>query len=179
MATINLGDFGGNVVVPAFTGAIAGTVLTVSAITAGVLLPGQPITGSGVTSGTVITGQLTSTAAFGATGGAGTYSVSISQTVSSEAMTGNLSVVNPHNDGFITTPSLTTAAAGVVNLEVVNPNVSVNSIVQVEATGLGTNTTQGLVINEVTPGAGFFMVNLKNGAASALNGTVTLSFSIT
>jgi hypothetical protein len=179
MADINLGDFGGNVVVPAFTASQAGSVLTVSAVSAGVLVAGQPYTGASVPTNSVITGQLTSTAPFGALGATGTYSVSTSATISSESMTGNNAVVNNHNDGFVTAP-LTTAEAGVANIQVVNNNVSVNSIVQVEATGLGSNTTQGLVINEVTPGAGFFMVNVKNSSTTAaLNGTVTLSFSIT
>lgn len=68
----------------ALTASIAGTVLTVSAVTAGVLQPGQTLSdaGSSVLAGTLITGQLT-----GSQGGVGTYSVSQSQTVASEAMT--------------------------------------------------------------------------------------------
>lgn len=68
------------------TASIAGTTLTVTAIAAGSLLAGQALTpGSGaptnITAGTLITGQLT-----GSAGSTGTYSVSISQTVSSESM---------------------------------------------------------------------------------------------
>ncbi|MFL9902182.1 phage tail tube protein [Paraburkholderia fungorum] len=60
----------------AFTGAIAGTALTVSAVTSGSLAIGQTISGAGVTAGTTITG------------GSGTaWTVSPTQTVSSEAMT--------------------------------------------------------------------------------------------
>lgn len=70
------------IVPAAFTGAISTTVLTVSAITAGNLTPGQIVTGAGVTANTVLGSQLT-----GTTGGVGTYAVSISQTVASEAMT--------------------------------------------------------------------------------------------
>ncbi len=63
------------------TGAIAGTTLTVTAVASGALYVGQVITGSGVTASTTIT-------AFGTgTGGAGTYTVSISQTVASTAIT--------------------------------------------------------------------------------------------
>lgn len=70
-------------IIPAsFTGAIATTTLTVSAITVGFLGVGQIIAGSGITAGTTILSQLT-----GTTGGVGTYSISVSQTVSSEAMT--------------------------------------------------------------------------------------------
>lgn len=68
-----------------FTGSIATTTLTVSAVSAGTIYPSMQITGTGVTAGTRIVAQLTGTA-----GGAGTYTVSVSQTVSSTAMTGDL-----------------------------------------------------------------------------------------
>lgn len=60
---------------------IATTTLAVSTLTSGTVQSGQTVTGSGVIAGTVITGQLT-----GTIGGVGTYSVSISQSVGSEAM---------------------------------------------------------------------------------------------
>jgi hypothetical protein len=66
----------------AFTGAIAGTVLTISAVSAGAVYVGQVISGVGVTAGTTITAFTTGT------GGTGTYVVSATQTVSSVAMTG-------------------------------------------------------------------------------------------
>lgn len=64
-----------------FTGAIAGTTLTVSAMQpGGSIVVGSVVTGTGVTASTIVT-------AFGTgTGGAGTYTVNNSQTVSSEAM---------------------------------------------------------------------------------------------
>jgi hypothetical protein len=65
----------------AVTGSIAGTTLTVSAVTSGALAVGQPITGTGVTAGTVITALGTGT------GGVGTYTVNNTQTVASEALT--------------------------------------------------------------------------------------------
>lgn len=64
-----------------FTGDISGTTLTVSSMTNGVLAVGSFISGTGVTAGTYIT-------AFGSgTGGAGTYTVSASQTVGSTTIT--------------------------------------------------------------------------------------------
>lgn len=66
-----------------FTGAISGTTLTVSAVSAGKLSIGQTLSGSGVTAGTKITGYGTGV------GGNGTYTVSASQTVASESMTGS------------------------------------------------------------------------------------------
>lgn len=65
-----------------FTGAISTTVLTVSAVASGVIAPGQLLVGAGITANTRILAQLT-----GSTGGIGTYTVSISQTVASEAIT--------------------------------------------------------------------------------------------
>lgn len=63
------------------TGAISGTTLTVSAVASGKLFVGQVISGSGVTPSTTITALGTGT------GGAGTYTVSDSQTVSSTTIT--------------------------------------------------------------------------------------------
>jgi hypothetical protein len=65
-----------------FTGAISGTTLTASAVT-GTIAVNQLLQDAGILAqGTEIVQQLT-----GPTGGAGTYQVSISQTVGSEAMT--------------------------------------------------------------------------------------------
>lgn len=63
------------------TGSIATTTLTVTAVTSGILAVGQIITGTGVSAGTIITALGTGT------GGAGTYTVSISQTVASTSIT--------------------------------------------------------------------------------------------
>lgn len=63
-----------------FTAAISGTTMTVSAVSSGTLAVGQAIVGSGVTDGTYITALGTGT------GGTGTYTVGISQTVGSESM---------------------------------------------------------------------------------------------
>ena len=75
------------------TGAIAGTTLTVSAVTSGTLRIGQTIEGTGVTDGTIIK-------AFGTgSGGVGTYTVSASQTVSSTTIYAMNWTVLPANDG--------------------------------------------------------------------------------
>ena len=71
------------------TGSISGTTLTVSAVTSGVIYIGAVIVGTGVTVGTSIT-------AFGTgTGGAGTYTVSASQTVASTTITSDVTVTIP------------------------------------------------------------------------------------
>lgn len=64
-----------------FTGAQSGTTLTVSSVSSGTLSVGQTITGVGIAAGTIITALGTGT------GLTGTYTVSISQSVSSESMT--------------------------------------------------------------------------------------------
>jgi len=64
------------------TASISADVMTVTAVTSGYLLEGQNISGSGVTGGTSILTQLT-----GTPGGAGTYQVSVDQTVASTAIT--------------------------------------------------------------------------------------------
>lgn len=71
-----------------FVGAISGTVLTVSSITLGAIVQGMPIYAIiGMASGTVIT-------AFGTgTGGAGTYTVSPSQTFPSGTISGGSQAV--------------------------------------------------------------------------------------
>lgn len=64
-----------------FTASISGTTMTVTAVASGTIAVGQVITGTGVTAGTVITALGTGT------GGAGTYTVSASQTVASTTIT--------------------------------------------------------------------------------------------
>lgn len=66
------------------TGSIVGTVFTDITHLAGVFVIGQTLTGNGIAPGTVITGFLTGT---GSNNG-GTYTVSVSQTLSSRTITG-------------------------------------------------------------------------------------------
>jgi len=71
----------------ALTGSIAGTTLTVTAVSSGALSVGQEVRGTGVTAGTQITALGTGS------GGNGTYTVSASQTVASSALTTNTPAV--------------------------------------------------------------------------------------
>jgi len=65
------------------TAAISGNVLTVSAVTSGVLSPGMAVSGAAITSGTTVIG-------FGTgTGGIGTYILNVAQTFSSATIYGN------------------------------------------------------------------------------------------
>lgn len=63
------------------TASISGTTMTVTAVISGAIVVGQVLSGTGVTAGTTVT-------AFGSgSGGAGTYTVSASQTVASTTIT--------------------------------------------------------------------------------------------
>ncbi len=75
------------------TASISGTTMTVSAVTSGTLKIGQTIEGTGVTDGTIIT------AFVSGSGGAGTYTVSASQTVSSTTIYAINWSVLPSTDG--------------------------------------------------------------------------------
>jgi hypothetical protein len=76
-----------------FTGAISGTTLTVASGVVGYLQIGSVITGTGVATGTTITALGTGL------GGAGTYTVNISQLVGQTAMTGD-SIIYNHEQGL-------------------------------------------------------------------------------
>ncbi len=81
----NIGIYASNAVV---TGSITLTVLTVTIVTSGTLVVGQPITGTGIADGTIIT-------AFGTgSGGIGTYTVNISQAVALTTVTQSTLVTN-------------------------------------------------------------------------------------
>ena len=128
-----------------FTGVISTTTLTASAVT-GTIAVGQVITGTGVTAGTVIT-------AFGTgTGGAGTYTVSASQTVSSTTIT----IVGLD---FLSIPSW------VKRITVMLNGVSTNGAsIEILQIGSGSFTTTGY-----SSTAGYFV----NGAASVGSGQTT------
>jgi hypothetical protein len=77
------------------TGSIAGTTLTITAVVTGVLAVGSTIEGSGVTAGTTITALVTGT------GGVGTYTVSVSQNVSSTTITAPIIVTVPTGSRWV------------------------------------------------------------------------------
>ena len=84
----------------AFTGSIALTVLTVASGLTGLVFPGMLIAGTTVAANTYVVVQLT-----GTSGGVGTYTVSVSQTVTSRALTGAMAT------------KLTVTSAGIYNLQ--------------------------------------------------------------
>ena len=80
-----------------FTASGAGTTLTVSAVTDGVISIGTVIYGSGIPYGTKITGQISGTA-----GGVGQYSTNQATTASSASvMSGAVTVLPAGNDSWL------------------------------------------------------------------------------
>jgi hypothetical protein len=109
-----------------FTGAIASSTLTVSAVTSGTLRVGQTISGTGVTAGTTITALGTGT------GGAGTYTVSTSQTVASTTISSAPSSITAATANAFTTGLGLTAAAGATTsqgAEAGSPNAFMSNLV--------------------------------------------------
>jgi hypothetical protein len=90
----------GGAVAASVTGAIAGNTLTVSAVASGALSVGQVLSGAGVTAGTRITARLTGT------GGVGTYTVSVSQTVASGTITGAAGTAYVNGVDYLVNPQL-------------------------------------------------------------------------
>jgi RHS repeat-associated protein len=121
------------------TGSIgpSSTTMTVTSVASGTLAIGQVITGSGVTAGTTIT-------AFGSgMGGAGTYTVSASQTVSSTTLTAT--------NTLLTVTGVTAGALG-VGQSVIGSGVTDGTVITALATGAG--------------GAGTYAVNLSQTVGS-------------
>jgi hypothetical protein len=89
------------------TGSISGTTLTItSAPTVGTFDIGEPIYGTGVIAGTLITAKGTGT------GGIGTYTVSVSQTVASTTISGGGEVVLFRHNGTMTSATSVRATNG-------------------------------------------------------------------
>lgn len=86
-----------------FTGSISGTTLTVTAVSSGTIAVGQTVFGTGVTEGTRIT------ALGSGTGGTGTYTVGISQTVGSESMTSTAADLNSVSVQIDQVPTISSA----------------------------------------------------------------------
>ena len=124
----------------AFTASRALTTLTVSAVSSGTIYLGMTISGVGVPSGTKIT-------AFGTgTGLTGTYTVSTSGTISSEAMTGSVA------------SKITVAQAGIYNLEWSGQFINTAAQIHEVSVWIRVNGT------DVVGSTGRVSINAKHGA---------------
>ena len=124
MSIANLIPAGATASTPATGSSIAGTTFTVGSLAAGSgpLLIGQVLSGTGVTPGTVITGY-----GSGTTGGAGTYTVSPSQTVTA------------------TTFTATSPAGGAAAFHFLN-DASNNTLQYLTITSANTNANSGSIV---------------------------------
>lgn len=125
-----------------FTGSISGTTLTVSAMSSGTISVGQALFGVGITQATVITALGTGT------GGVGTYTVNISQTVASEGM--NSATVGCVFTGSISTTTLTVTAitSGSLSLGQTIQGSGVTTGTIITALGAGTGSTGTYTLNK-------------------------------
>jgi len=116
-----------------FTGSIATTTLTVTAVLSGTIAVGQAIFGQGIAQNTVIT------AFVSGTGGTGTYTVSNSQTVTSTSIN---AVASPARvTGSISTTTLTVTAV-------------TSGTLRIGQTIEGTGVTDGTIIKAFGTGSG-------------------------
>jgi hypothetical protein len=115
-----------------FTGSTSGTTLTVTAITNGTIAAGQSLFGVGVTNETVITALGTGT------GGIGTYTINLSQTVASVQM--NSTTVGAQVTGSISTTTLTVTAvaSGTLFVGQTIQGTGVTALTIITALGMGT-----------------------------------------
>jgi len=141
-----------------FTGSISGTTLTVSAVTSGTLASGQALFGVGIAQATVITALGTGS------GGVGTYTINISQTVASEGM-------NSATVGCVFTASITTTTMTVT--AITSGSLALGQTIQ------GSGVTSGTIITALGTGTGLtgtYTVNKSQTVSSstlyALNWTV-------
>jgi hypothetical protein len=105
---------------------ISATTLTVGGVVTGSFAPGMIITGTGVTEGTTIIAQLTGTA-----GRAGTYTVSVSQTVSSRAIiavTSNTLALTGKLAGLTLAQSYSSGSDTLVNSREINRYTDIGTI---------------------------------------------------
>ena len=125
-----------------FIGSISGTTLTVTFMQSGTITAGQSLFGIGLSAETVITGQTS-----GTTGGAGVYTVNVSQTEPSEVM--NSAAVAATITGSISGTTLTvTAITGTIYPGQTIQGAGVLSGTIVTALGTGTGGTGTYTINK-------------------------------
>ena len=80
--------------------------------------------------------------------------------------------------GVITSEALTTVFGTDYVLTLTNSQIAAADIVFASVNN-GTNTTEGLAVNRVTPAAGSVAIRIRNtNAAAALNGTIKISFQV-
>ena len=142
-----------------FNGSISGTTLTVSTISSGTLAVGQSLYSVGIAAETVITALGTGT------GGVGTYTIDVSQTLASEPMntTGTGATLSATIAG--TTMTVVSVSSGTIYLgqTIQGPGITAGSVVTAFGTGSG--------------GAGTYTVSASSTVAVAVT-AYAINFSV-
>lgn len=122
------------------TGSITDSLLTVTAVGSGTVVPGGTISGTGVASGTQVTSQVTPLLPGEATGGIGRYEVSIpEQTVASTTVSGTY--------GTFTAAS---ALSGAFAIGDSLTGTGISTLTQITAFGTGTGGLGTYIVNNNT-----------------------------
>jgi hypothetical protein len=154
-----------------FTGSISGTTLTASVVSSGTLAVGQSVYGVGVTNETVITALGTGT------GGAGTYTVNLSQNVTSESLNSTATGATFTATIAGTTMTVSAVATGTIYLgqTIQGANVTAGTVVTALGTGTGGTGTYTLsVASTIGTGQTMYAINFSvlpqtDGAFSGAN----------
>ena len=153
-----------------FTGSISGTTLTVTAVSSGTIGINQSLSGVGVTSETIITALGTGT------GGVGTYTVNLSQTLASGPL--NSSTVGAKFTASIsgTTMTVTAVASGTIYLgqTIQGTGDTAGTIVSAFLTGTGgtgtyTVSASQTIASETMYGLNFSVLPNNDGAFTGAN----------
>ena len=140
------------------TAAISGNVLTVSAVTSGVLSPGMAVSGAAITSGTTVIG-------FGTgTGGVGTYILNTAQTFSSGTIYGN-AVATLDNPRRVLITAAANESAKTFTITGIGAN---GNIVSEVITGPNTTTAQSVLDYKTVTS-----ITISAAAAGAITGIGT------
>lgn len=118
-----------------FTSSVSGTTLTVTNITNGTIAAGQSLFGVGVTAETVITALGTGT------GGIGTYTINLSQTITSEQMNSTAVAANVTGSISGTTLTVTAVASGTLYIGQTIQGTGVTALTIITALGTGSGGT--------------------------------------
>ena len=162
---------------PQFTGSISGTTLTVTAVASGNLVVGQTIYGAGIAPGTVIS------AAGTGTGGAGTYVLSTTQTVASEALLGAGAL--PTIAGDILFGQGTAGQQNVLSLSAGNVSGAVSEVADAAAGGGAINRFLQIAVApnagqiadlDITKAEGHQVTSLNVGSGGILTAAVDPTF---
>jgi len=153
-----------------FLGSLSGTTLTVTSLSSGTLAVGQEVFGVGIANETVITALGTGT------GGTGTYTVNISQTVASEDMSTAAAgaIVTGSISGTTLTVSAVTSGVLYVGQTIQGTGVTANTMITALVSGTGglgtyTVSTSQTVSSTTLYALNFTQIPSSDGAFSGGN----------